>query len=300
MLPAVRRVPAPEAPSTIPTGASRATGTGTTRRCSQTRSSRDDAAGAAPGPLAAAAQPAKFVLVGAGGYVVNLAVFALPRRRAASPYIPNSIVSYFVANALMYLGNRYFTFRLGNDGFWSAYLRYMIVGARGRRAQRRDPRRARRGDRDRRADRRRDLAAAGHAGRVRAVQALDVQAQAGRSVEVAADSPGQAPRVAVGLEEHPARRLVEADEVEARVRRRPPRAVNAAGRSRATASGTSSSCGEAGVVSRSRRRWRRTAPRGRPRTRRRPREALGLGARRSRRLQLLQEADVDHRAGGAR
>jgi putative flippase GtrA len=45
------------------------------------------------------------------------------------PYIPASIISYFIANALMYFGNRYFTFGLGNDGFWSAYLRYMIVGA---------------------------------------------------------------------------------------------------------------------------------------------------------------------------
>ena len=28
----------------------------------------------------------------------------------------------------MYLGNRYFTFRLGHEGFWAAYARYMIVG----------------------------------------------------------------------------------------------------------------------------------------------------------------------------
>ena len=28
----------------------------------------------------------------------------------------------------MYLGNRYFTFRLGNDGFWDAYVRYALVG----------------------------------------------------------------------------------------------------------------------------------------------------------------------------
>jgi len=84
-------------------------------------------AGAAPRSLAAAVQPAKFVLVGAGGYCVNLAIFAV-LDSAGLAYIPNSIVSYFLANALMYLGNRYFTFRLGNEGFWSAYLRYMIVG----------------------------------------------------------------------------------------------------------------------------------------------------------------------------
>jgi putative flippase GtrA len=72
-------------------------------------------------------QPAKFVLVGAGGYVVNLAIFALLYGLGV-PYALDSIISYFVSNALMYLGNRFFTFRLGPDGFWSAYLRYLIVG----------------------------------------------------------------------------------------------------------------------------------------------------------------------------
>ena len=75
----------------------------------------------------AVAQPVKFVIVGAGGYAVNLAVFAV-FYRLGIPYIPGSILSYFVSNALMYLGNRYFTFGLGHDGFWSAYLRYMLVG----------------------------------------------------------------------------------------------------------------------------------------------------------------------------
>lgn len=76
----------------------------------------------------AVAQPAKFIIIGAGGYVVNLAVFAA-LYRIGIPYIPGSILSYFASNALMYLGNRYFTFRLGHDGFWGAYLRYMLVGA---------------------------------------------------------------------------------------------------------------------------------------------------------------------------
>ena len=43
-------------------------------------------------------------------------------------YVLASLVSYLVSNVLMYLGNRYFTFRLGNDGFWSAYARYLLVG----------------------------------------------------------------------------------------------------------------------------------------------------------------------------
>jgi putative flippase GtrA len=83
---------------------------------------------ASPKPLAAAAQPARFLIVGAGGFVLNLAVFAL-LHAAGVAYIVNSIISYFIANAVMYIGNRYFTFRLGHAGFWSAYLRYMIVGA---------------------------------------------------------------------------------------------------------------------------------------------------------------------------
>ncbi len=72
-------------------------------------------------------QPAKFVLVGAGGYVVNLAAFAA-LYEAGMAYIVASVVAYFISNVLMYLGNRYFTFRLGHAGFWSAYLRYLIVG----------------------------------------------------------------------------------------------------------------------------------------------------------------------------
>jgi putative flippase GtrA len=76
----------------------------------------------------AVAQPAKFVAVGAGGYLVNLGVFALLVALDV-PYVTASIASYFVSNVLMYLGNRFFTFRLGRDGFWSAYVRYIVVGA---------------------------------------------------------------------------------------------------------------------------------------------------------------------------
>jgi putative flippase GtrA len=78
--------------------------------------------------MSRAAQPAKFLIVGAGGYVVNLAIF-VGLDALGTPYVPASILSYGVANALMYLGNRYFTFRLGHEGFWGAYARYMLVGA---------------------------------------------------------------------------------------------------------------------------------------------------------------------------
>lgn len=75
----------------------------------------------------AAAQPVKFLIVGSGGYLANLAIFA-GFLAAGLAYAPNSVLSYFLSNALMYGGNRYFTFRLGHEGFWSAYLRYMLVG----------------------------------------------------------------------------------------------------------------------------------------------------------------------------
>ena len=77
--------------------------------------------------MSVAAQPARFLVVGAAGYGVNLATFAL-LVGVGVRYVPASVVSYTVSNALMYLGNRYFTFRLGNEGFWSAYARYLLVG----------------------------------------------------------------------------------------------------------------------------------------------------------------------------
>ncbi len=73
-------------------------------------------------------QPARFVLVGAGGFVVNLAVFALLYKLGV-PYLAASIASYSISNALMYVGNRYFTFALGHEGFWVAYARYALVGS---------------------------------------------------------------------------------------------------------------------------------------------------------------------------
>jgi putative flippase GtrA len=76
---------------------------------------------------ATAMQSVKFVAVGAGGYGVNLAAFALLFARGA-PYGAASVAAYLVSSALMYLGNRYFTFRLGHDGFWAAYVRYSLVG----------------------------------------------------------------------------------------------------------------------------------------------------------------------------
>jgi putative flippase GtrA len=74
-----------------------------------------------------AAQPARFLVVSAAGYAINLATFAV-LVEAGVGYVLASVVSYLVSNALMYLGNRYFTFRLGNEGFVGAYARYLLVG----------------------------------------------------------------------------------------------------------------------------------------------------------------------------
>ncbi len=74
-----------------------------------------------------AAQPARFLVVGAFGYGVNLLTFAL-LVAAGVEYLLASAVSYLVSNALMYLGNRYFTFRLGHEGLLRGYARYVAVG----------------------------------------------------------------------------------------------------------------------------------------------------------------------------
>lgn len=72
-------------------------------------------------------QPARFLAVGAAGYAASVGAFALLYKLGV-PYGAASVVTYLLSNLLMYLGNRYFTFRLGHAGFWGAYLRYVLVG----------------------------------------------------------------------------------------------------------------------------------------------------------------------------
>lgn len=73
-------------------------------------------------------QPTRFVLVGVGGFTLNVAAFTVlfglgARYAAASP------LAYLLSNAAMYVGNRYFTFGLSHDGFVPAYVRSVVVGA---------------------------------------------------------------------------------------------------------------------------------------------------------------------------
>jgi dolichol-phosphate mannosyltransferase len=56
-------------------------------------------------------QLAKFCLVGASGYVVNLTVYALLLRGLGVHYIPAAVCSFLVAVANNYTWNRLWTFR---------------------------------------------------------------------------------------------------------------------------------------------------------------------------------------------
>jgi putative flippase GtrA len=73
------------------------------------------------------AQSLRFLLIGVGGYVVNVVAFTT-LYALDSPYLAASLVAYALANALMYLGNRSFTFRFCASGFWFAYAGYVAVG----------------------------------------------------------------------------------------------------------------------------------------------------------------------------
>jgi putative flippase GtrA len=73
-------------------------------------------------------QPVRFLLVGIGGFALNLCAFAV-LFGVGTWYLAASVVAYLVSNAAMYLGNRYFTFGLAHQGIVGAYLRYVVVGA---------------------------------------------------------------------------------------------------------------------------------------------------------------------------
>lgn len=73
------------------------------------------------------AQPVKFAIVGGAGYLANLGLFAA-LYGLGGRYLSTSLAAYFASNALMYVGNRYFTFGLTHDGFVAAYARYVLVG----------------------------------------------------------------------------------------------------------------------------------------------------------------------------
>jgi len=73
-------------------------------------------------------QPFRFLVVGIGGFVLNVCAFAVLFGIGAW-YLAASVLAYLLSNAAMYVGNRYFTFGLSHDGFVGAYVRYFVVGA---------------------------------------------------------------------------------------------------------------------------------------------------------------------------
>ncbi len=71
----------------------------------------------------------KFCVVGATGYVVNLAVYALLLRGADLHYVPAAIGSFLVAVTNNYLWNRLWTFRLHRGHVVLQGLRFFVVSA---------------------------------------------------------------------------------------------------------------------------------------------------------------------------
>jgi putative flippase GtrA len=67
------------------------------------------------------------VAVGVVGFALNVLAFAALFGLGAW-YVAASVLAYLLSNAMMYVGNRYFTFGLSHAGFLAAYLRYVAVG----------------------------------------------------------------------------------------------------------------------------------------------------------------------------
>ncbi len=72
-------------------------------------------------------QPVRFVLVGIGGFALNVLAFTALLNLGAW-YVVASVLAFMASNAAMYIGNRYFTFGLRHDGLLAAYMRYAAVG----------------------------------------------------------------------------------------------------------------------------------------------------------------------------
>ena len=73
------------------------------------------------------AQLAKFCVVGASGYVVNLAVYTALLNGADFHYIPAATCSFVVAVTNNYLWNRLWTFRHSRGHFGFQGLRFFFV-----------------------------------------------------------------------------------------------------------------------------------------------------------------------------
>lgn len=72
-------------------------------------------------------QLAKFCVVGASGYVVNLAVYTLLLRGFDVHYAPAAVGSFLVAVTNNYLWNRLWTFREQRGGVAYQGMRFLVV-----------------------------------------------------------------------------------------------------------------------------------------------------------------------------
>jgi dolichol-phosphate mannosyltransferase len=72
---------------------------------------------------------AKFSLVGASGFIVNLAVYAALLRGAGLHYIPAAICSFAVAVTNNYFWNRHWTFRESRGNLYYQGMRFFVVSA---------------------------------------------------------------------------------------------------------------------------------------------------------------------------
>ena len=86
-----------------------------------------DAAGEALRRPANWVQLAKFCIVGASGYVINLAVFATLVHWAGMHYIPAAVCSFLVAVTNNYTWNRVWTFRHQRGHIAYQGLRFLVV-----------------------------------------------------------------------------------------------------------------------------------------------------------------------------
>jgi dolichol-phosphate mannosyltransferase len=69
----------------------------------------------------------KFCVVGAAGYVVNLAVYAVLVKGAGVHYIPAAICSFLVAVTNNYTWNRLWTFRAERGHYAYQGMRFLVV-----------------------------------------------------------------------------------------------------------------------------------------------------------------------------
>ena len=72
-------------------------------------------------------QLGKFCVVGASGYLVNLAVYALLVHLAGVPYLPAAVISFAVAVTNNYTWNRLWTFRRARGHIAIQGARFFVV-----------------------------------------------------------------------------------------------------------------------------------------------------------------------------